>query len=219
MSRRPARLSAAETCARVSLAARAGSGALPSSSRASGASRSCEGLQRGGEVAAAAGAAAAGPARVRSQISVLWRAGQHLEALHARAVARHGPQLVGVGADHVGQHVRVAGVALGPGHAKAVPEPGGLQRVHPEHHVPGRGQRGHPRPAVGLDPDLDLRPVSVLAQVLSDQPVQPGHPGRTLRQPPPCQHPARSIHQLHVVMVLSPVIPHEQRINSPSEKP
>ena len=50
MSRRPARLSAALTCARVSLRPCAGSGALPSSSRVSGASRSCEGLQRGGEV-------------------------------------------------------------------------------------------------------------------------------------------------------------------------
>jgi hypothetical protein len=40
--------------------------------------------------------------------------------------------------------------------------------------------------------------------------VPPGHPGHAFRQPLAGQHPPRSIHQLHIVMVLRPVIPDEQ---------
>ena len=93
------------------------------------------------------------------------------------------------------------GIALGAGHPVAFPVPGGLQRVHRIHHIPGRDQRGHPRTAVGLDPDHHLRILSVCAQVLPGQLVQPGHPGHPFRQPLPGQHPARLIHQLDVVMV------------------
>jgi hypothetical protein len=93
----------------------------------------------------------------------LVRAGQDLDALRVRAVADRRAQLAGVGADHVGQRVRVAGVALGPGHAVPLAEPGGLQRVHREHQVPGGDQCRHPRAAVGLDPDDHLRLVQVLA--------------------------------------------------------
>ena len=39
---------------------------------------------------------------------------------------------------------------------------GGLQRVHRIHHVSGRDQGGHPRAAVGLDPDYHLRILSML---------------------------------------------------------
>ena len=60
MSRRRARLSAADTCARVSLAALAGSGALASSSRASGRSGRRRPPARRGSTRAA-GAAAAAP--------------------------------------------------------------------------------------------------------------------------------------------------------------
>jgi hypothetical protein len=64
-----------------------------------------------------------------------------------------------IGAHHVGQHVRVPAVALGPGHA--VPAP-----------VPGRGdQRCHSRTAVGLDPDLHLH-ITIGRHELADQLVQ-----------------------------------------------
>jgi hypothetical protein len=39
--------------------------------------------------------------------------GDHLDRLGQLAVTSHLPQLMGVGADHVGQRVRVPGVALG----------------------------------------------------------------------------------------------------------
>ena len=138
MSRRRARLSAADICARVSLAAFAGSGALPSSSSASGASRSAK---------------ASSAQRLRHQLREYFPAlmgpRHHLDRRRARAVACHRAQLMGIGAHHVGQHVRVTPVALGTGHAVALPVPRCLQRVHPEHRVPGRDQRAHPRAAVG----------------------------------------------------------------------
>ena len=74
----------------------------------------------------------------------LVRAGQHLQALRGRAVAGHRPQLMGVGPDHIREHVRVSAVALGPRHRMPRPEPRCLQRVHPEHRVPGRDQRLRP---------------------------------------------------------------------------
>ena len=70
MPRRRARLSAALTCARVSLAARAGSGALPSSSRASGASRSAKASSAAAKYASS-WCRSRCTCRVRSQISVL----------------------------------------------------------------------------------------------------------------------------------------------------
>jgi hypothetical protein len=78
--------------------------------------------------------------------------GHYLDRAGVRAVACHGAQLIGVCPHHVRQHVRVARVALGAGHAVAFPVPRGLQRVHREHRVPRRDQSSHPRAAVRLDP-------------------------------------------------------------------
>src|ERR1039458_9215988 len=47
-------------------------------------------------------------------------------------------------------------------------------------------------------------------QILPDQGVHPAHPRHALRQPLPGQHPPGLVHQLHIVMILSPVIAHEQ---------
>ena len=154
MSRRRARLSAALICAVVSLAAGPGRGPWP-------AVPGCRGVevverhQRGGEVVAQ---------RVPQPLGVpgpfpdqrLVRPGHHLDRRGLRAVPGHRPQLVGVGAHHVRQHVRVAGVALGTRHPVPFPVPGRLQRVDRKHRVPGRDQRRHPRAPVGLDPDQHL---------------------------------------------------------------
>jgi len=119
-------------------------------------------------------------------------------------------QLVGVGANHVCQHVRVAGVALGPRHLVPLAEPGRLQRVHREHPVARRGQRAHPRAVICLDPDQHLAAVSLFAQQPARQRVQLRHPGHPSRQPPSRQHLPGLVHHLRVVMVLSPVITYEQ---------
>jgi hypothetical protein len=91
-----------------------------------------------------------------------------------------------------------------------VPEPGRLERVHREHPVTGRDQCRDPRAAVSLDPDQHLRIVGVLAQLTADQAVQLRDSSRTLSQPLPGQYLSRLVHHLDVVMVLSPVITHEQ---------
>jgi hypothetical protein len=54
-----------------------------------------------------------------------------LDRLDLRAVAGDDPQLVGVGAHHVGQHVGVTGVALGPGHGVPLPVASDLAGLTP----------------------------------------------------------------------------------------
>ena len=79
-----------------------------------------------------------------------------------------------------------------------------------EHRYPAAISADHPRAAVGLDPDQYLRIVRVIARVRTDQPVQLRHPGHALGQPLPRQHLPGLVHHLDVVMVLRPVITHEQ---------
>ena len=209
MSRRRARLSAAATWARVSFAGPGRVRRLAQQFQHVGGVQVLERLQRGGEVLAQlvpqplhrAGA-------VPDQRLV--RPGHHLDALAFRGVPRSRAQLVGVGADHVREHVRVAAVALGARYAVPFPVPGRLQRVHREHRVPGRDQRRNPRAPVGLDPGYDLRVIGVLRQETADQLMHLGHPGRALGQPPLRQHLPGLVHHLDVVMILRPVITHEQ---------
>lgn len=92
----------------------------------------------------------------------LWARLHGFDRLGLRGVLGHRPQLVGVGAGHVGQHVRVAGIALGLRHPEPVPEPGRLQRVDRRHGLSSRDQRPHPRGLVGLDPDEHLHLVGVV---------------------------------------------------------
>jgi hypothetical protein len=87
-----------------------------------------------------------------------------------------------------------------------------------EHLIVGGEQRGDPRATVGLDPHDHpalrehprIRIDRGVVEMLGDQLVQPSHPGHALGQPSP-EHPlAVSAKQHHVVVVLDPVITHEQ---------
>ena len=140
----------------------------------------------------------------------LVRAGQHLDRLGRRAVPGRRAQLVRIGAHHIGQHVRVPAVALGPRHAMPAAVPGRLQRVHREHPVPRGDQRRHPRPAAGLDPDLNLHVRALFWQEPADQLMQLPDPGHAFRHPPADQHIPGPVHHLDVVMILRPVIPCQQ---------
>ncbi|GAA2407986.1 hypothetical protein GCM10010404_77530 [Nonomuraea africana] len=89
-----------------------------------------------------------------------------------------------VGADHVGQHVRIGRVALGARYAQAFPIPCRLQRIDRQHRVSGRQQRLHPRAAVGFDPHqhFDVGGLHILTNLPSDHRVQLGHPRHSLEQ-------------------------------------
>ena len=105
-------------------------------------------------------------------------------------------------------------VVLLPRHRDRLLVPGRLLRVDRVHPVPGRGQRLHPWPPVGLDHDHDLRRVrlAVLAPAGRDQLVEPGDPVHALRQPPPGQRlPGVVLHD-HVVVAFGPVIADEQQL-------
>ena len=129
MSRRRARLSAALIWLRVSLAAPGRVRGLAQQLQGVGGVEVLERLQRGREVL---------PQRVPQPLHLpgpfpdqrLVRPGHDLDRLGLRAVTGDRAQLVRVGPHHVGQHVRVRRVALGPGHRQAFPVPGRLQRVH-----------------------------------------------------------------------------------------
>jgi hypothetical protein len=130
----------------------------------------------------------------------------YLDRLRCRAVHGDQAQLMGIGADHAGQHMRVTSVAFGTGHRTPFPVPGCLQRIDRIDRVSGRRQSRHPRPPVGLDTNPHLGLIIVLAQMLAGHRMQPGHPGQTLGQPCPGQGPAGVIHQLDIVMPFSPVV-------------
>ena len=66
------------------------------------------------------------------------------------------PVVVAVGADHVGQDLGVTGVGLRSRGRVAVPIARGRHRVHREHQIAGRDQRGDEQAPVGLDPDHHL---------------------------------------------------------------
>jgi hypothetical protein len=132
------------------------------------------------------------------------------------AITRDRAQPMRVGAHHVGQHVRVGRIACGTRHAEAVPIPGCLQRIDREHRVTGDDQRLHPRTPIGLNRDLAGHILDVIADLRIDHRVQPRNPRHPLLQPSLGQPAAGGVHQLNVVMLLSPIIPNEQhRISRP----
>jgi hypothetical protein len=135
----------------------------------------------------------------------------HPHRLGLGAVRGDRAQLVGIGTHHIRQGVRISGITFGPGDTVPLPVAGHLQRVDRIHPVPSSDQRRHPRPAVSLDPDQHLSRLAILTELLTDHRVQPGHPGHPLRQPHLGQPPPRGVHQLHIMMGLGPVIPHEHQ--------
>lgn len=151
---------------------------------------------------------------MRSEDQRLVRPRHHLHRPGLRCVRGHRTQLVGIGAHHIGQRVRISSITFRPRHTVPLPVPGHLQRVDRIHRVPSRDQCRHPRAPLSLNPDQHLSLLGVLTELLTDHRVQPGHPHHPLRQPGLDQPPPRGIHQLHIVMRLGPVIPHEQQRHS-----
>jgi hypothetical protein len=123
---------------------------------------------------------------------------------------------VALGAHHIGQGVRIPGVAFGTGVGVPLPIPRHLPRIDRIHPIPGRDQRGHPGPAVGLDPDQHLLRLELAPGLFGDQLVQPGHPGQALGQPRLALPAPGLVLDLHIVVVFGPVISHVQHACRPS---
>jgi hypothetical protein len=148
----------------------------------------------------------------------LVRPGHHLDRLGLGAVGGHRAQLVGIGSHHIRQGVRISSIALRARDAVPLPVAGYLQRINPIHRVPSCDQRRHPRAPVGLNPHRHLGHLGVLTERLTNHRVQPGHPRHLHRQPGLRQPPPRGVHQLHIVIPLGPVIPHEQQTPLPPRR-
>jgi hypothetical protein len=81
--------------------------------------------------------------------------------------------------------------------------------------VPGGEQGLHPRAALGLDTDDHLIRVRIGPGVGGEQGVEPVDSGDALLEAGGAQPPAGLVLDLDVVMVLGPVISHEQHVHSP----
>ena len=138
--------------------------------------------------------------------------GHHFDRFGLITVPGNRAQLMGIGAHHIRQGVRISGIALRTRDAMPLPVTRHLQRVHRTHPIPRSDQRGHPRATIGLDPDRHLCCVTVLLQVLGDQPMQPGDPGNPLLQPGFGQHSPCLVLELDVMVLLGPVISHKQQL-------
>jgi hypothetical protein len=108
-------------------------------------------------------------------------AGEDLHRLGEFRVAGDWPVMRPVGADQLGEDVRVARVALRSAGAVPLAVAGDLQRVDRVDGVAGGDQGLHPRAAVGLDPDHDVSGLGVLAEMVGDQRVQRRDPLHPLR--------------------------------------
>jgi hypothetical protein len=142
-------------------------------------------------------------------------AGHYLDRLSLVTVPGDRAQLMGIAAHHLRQGVRISGIAFRARDAAPLPVAGHLQWVDRTHPIPRGDQRTHPRATIGLDPHRHPRCVTVLLKVLGDQLMQPGDPGDPLLQPGLSQHSAYLVLELDVMVLLSPVVPHEQQTRPP----
>ena len=83
-----------------------------------------------------------------------------------------------------------------------VPVTGRRHRVHREHQIPSRDQRGHEQAPVRLDPDHHLTRITGMS---SGEVMEPGDPLHALGQLAPAQPPAVLILDMHVMMGFRPV--------------
>ena len=163
-----------------------------------------EGGQEGGVVLAQVGAEpVVGGGAVPD--GVLLGAGQHRDGLGQLGVGRQRPVRVHVGAQHVGQHDRVAVVGFRPGDRVPVPVAGHRHRVDRVDRAAGGAQARDQQPARGLDRHRDrvIRGVAVLGE----QGQQRRQPGRVVADPAAGQQLPVPVHEGDVVVIFGPVDP------------
>ncbi len=139
------------------------------------------------------------------------RSGDQLDRLGQIAVSSDWSVLVGVGADHVGQHPSVAGIGLGARDTVAVPVAVHRQRVDRQHPVARRDQRTHQQTPVDLDPNGHRRLIfDLITHSTGDQVMELGDAGQVVADPALGRYPAVNVEDADIVMVLGPVDSHEQ---------
>ena len=178
---RPALRSSARSWVRVSAAAAAGVGGGgqddPGLGPGDAAAGVGEGGQEAGVVLAQVGAQLVVRAGARPD-GVLLGAGQHRDGLGELGVGGQRPVRVGVGAQDVRQHDRVAVVGFAARDRVPVPVAGHGHRVDRVDLPAGGAQAGGQQPARGLDRHRD-RVIGAVA-VLGEQFQQRGQPGRVV---------------------------------------
>jgi len=147
---------------------------------------------------------------------------QELHGVRKIAVPGDGPMVVTVQANDLGEHMRIAGVALRPRGGVPLSVAGGRQPVDREHLVASCAQGGHPRAAVGLKADNDLDSDFLRRQLapcrrsrFGHQRMQPGDALQALSQPSPNQPSTVVVHELDIVVSFSPVVSDEQQLQQP----
>lgn len=129
--------------------------------------------------------------------------------LHLLRIGRDQAVVVPVGADHVGQHLRITRIRLGPRRGVPVSVARRRHRVHRIHLVPGRDERSDEQATVGLDPDHHL---ARLSGVTADHVVEPRDAGDTLAQPATGQPFPVHVFHIDVVVGLGPVHSHKDHL-------
>ena len=132
---------------------------------------------------------------------------ENLDALRVGAVTSEEAMVVPIGAHQISQHLGVTGIGFRARDIMAVAIASHRQRVDRIELIARRHQGLHPQATIGFDADHDL---GRRLRVISDQLMQRADTGQSLRQTSPCDHRPRLVHQMHIVMILCPVVSDEQ---------
>src|SRR3954466_12329467 len=115
--------------------------------------------------------------------------------------------------------MRIPTIGFSPRRAMTFSISSDLHRIDRIHQISGRDQSRNPPSPIGFDPNHPIEGLGIIGKIVGDPLMQFRHTSDTLRKPPTNQTTARLIHHhLHIVMILSPVIPHKEH-SSPSPCP
>src|SRR4051794_24149331 len=114
--------------------------------------------------------------------------------------------------------MRISTIGFSPRRAMTFSISSDLHRIDRIHLISGSDQRRNPRSPIGFDTNHYVGGLGILPKITGDPLMQSRHTSDPLEKPPANQAAARLIHHLHIVMILSPVIPHKEH-PSPSPCP
>ena len=150
---------------------------------------------------------------VTSPDQILMCPGQDLDRFSGGAVAGDRTVVMPVGAHQISQELGVPGIGLGPRYGVAVAVAGSRQRIDRIHLIASRNERLDPQAAVGFDPDHDL---VWFFGVPGKELMELADAAKPLGQSTPGQPRPAFIHQVHVVVVLRPIVADKNHLNASS---